>query len=206
MRCLLLILAAVICGNAHAQWDLLVPDSTIPIPKVKFDAKGNLVVTASATSSGSDFDFLNGKWKMYNRRLNKRLEGNNEWTLFESTDEDVKILGGAANMDTYRTTQMPGEEGKLFEGLTLRLFDPKTRLWSIYWVASNVGVLDPPVQGSFENNIGHFFTKDKFKGKPIIMMFRWDARDKERPVWSQAFSADNGKTWEWNWFNVSVRE
>jgi len=206
MRCLLLILAAVICGNAHAQWDLLTPDSTIPIPNVKFDANGNLVVTASATSSGKDFDFLNGKWKMYNRRLNKRLEGNNEWTLFESTDEDVKILGGAANMDTYRTTQMPGEEGKLFEGLTLRLFDPKTRLWSIYWVASNVGVLDPPVQGSFENNIGHFFTKDKFKGKPIIMLFRWDARDKERPVWSQAFSADNGKTWEWNWFNVSVRE
>ena len=43
------------------------------------------------------------------------------------------------------------------------------------------------------------------KGKPIIMMFRWDARDKERPVWSQAFSPDNGKTWEWNWYNVSER-
>jgi len=24
-------------------------------------------------------------------------------------------------------------------------------------------------------------------------------------VWSQAFSPDNGKTWEWNWYNVSVR-
>ena len=92
-----------------------------------------------------------------------------------------------------------------FEGLTLRLFSPKTRLWSLYWVATNSGVLDPPVVGSFENNVGHFFCKDTFNGKPIIMMFRWDARNKDRPIWSQAFSTDNGKTWEWNWYNVSER-
>jgi hypothetical protein len=42
-------------------------------------------------------------------------------------------------------------------------------------------------------------------GKPIIVMFRWDARNKDRPIWSQAFSRDNGKTWEWNWYNVSER-
>jgi hypothetical protein len=64
---------------------------------------------------------------------------------------------------------------------------------------------DPPVVGSFENNVGHFFAKDTFNGKPIIVMFRWDARDKEHPVWSQAFSSDAGKTWEWNWYNVSER-
>jgi len=39
----------------------------------------------------------------------------------------------------------------------------------------------------------------------IIMMFRCEARNKDRPVWSQAFSSDNGKTWEWNWYNVSER-
>ena len=37
------------------------------------------------------------------------------------------------------------------------------------------------------------------------MMFRWDARDKDRPIWSQAFSPDDGKTWEWNWYNISER-
>src|SRR4051794_18759466 len=76
-------------------------------------------------------------------------------------------------------------EGKPFEGITLRLFNPKTRLWSLYWVASNTGVLDPPVVGSFENNVGHFFCKDTFNEKNIIVVFRWDARDKNRPVWSQ---------------------
>ena len=109
-------------------------------------------------------------------------------------------------MDTYSTTEFPGLEGKLFEGLTLRLFDPKTRLWSLYWIASNTGRIDPPVVGSFDKNgIGHFFGKDTLNGKPILVVFRWDARNKNRPWWGQAFSPDNGKTWEWNFFNISER-
>lgn len=199
----MLLFAAGVVGQTHKT--LLKADPALAIPKINIDENGDLKITASATSSQSDFDFLVGKWKMHNRRLNKRLEGGNEWTEFDSWDENFKILSGTADMDTYSTTEMPGLEGKPFEGVTLRLFNPKTRLWSIYWVASNVGVLDPPVVGSFENNVGHFFTKDTFNGKPIIMMFRWDARDKDRPVWSQAFSPDNGKTWEWNWFNVNER-
>src|SRR5213083_1559175 len=156
----------------------LAADESIPIPKISFDEKGELKITASATSSPSEFD---------------------------SASEDNNIVGGVANMDIYSSTEFPGQEGKLFQGITLRLFNLKTRLWSLYWVASNTGVLDPPVVGSFENNVGHFFCKDTFKGKPIIVMFRWDARNKDRPVWSQAFSSDDGKTWEWNWYNVSER-
>lgn len=195
----------VLWSSGLAQKAVLTADSSIPIPKLEFDAKGELKITASDTSSSSDFDFLVGKWKMHNRRLKKRLEGCTDWTEFDSWSEDSKLLNGVANSDIYSTTEMPGLEGKPFEGLTLRLFNPKTRLWSLYWVASNTGVLDPPVVGSFENGIGHFFTKDIFNGKPIIMMFRWDVRDKERPLWGQAFSADNGKTWEWNFFNVLER-
>lgn len=205
MKYSLAILLFAICNTGLAQKNVLTTDTTLVIPKLNFDANGNLVIKASSTSSNSDFDFLVGKWKMYHRRLNKRLEHCKDWTEFESADSNYKILSGTADMDVLSTTQMPGLEGKLFEGVTLRLFDPKTRLWRLYWVASNVGVLDPPVVGSFENNVGHFFAKDTFNGKDIIMVFRWDVRDKEHPVWSQAFSPDNGKTWEWNWYNVSYR-
>lgn len=205
MKHLLVILLFFIYQSALSQKMLLITDSTIAIPKLGFDANGQLVITASSASSNSDFNFLNGKWKMYHRRLNKRLENCKDWTEFESVDSNYNILSGKANMDIYSTTEMPGMEGKLFEGATLRLFDPKTKLWSLYWVASNRGVLDPPVVGSFENNIGHFFAKDSFNGRPIIVVFRWDVRDKNKPVWSQAFSVDNGKTWEWNWYNVSER-
>ena len=199
------ILVLAICNFAHAQTTVLTADPSLPIPKLVFDEKGDLKITASATSSLSDFDFLVGKWKMHNRRLNKRLENCKDWTEFDSSDENRKILSGTADTDIYSSTEFPGQEGKNFEGLTLRLFNPKTRLWSLYWVASNSGVMDPPVVGSFENGVGHFFCKDTFKGKPIIVMFRWDARNKDRPVWGQAFSIDNGKTWEWNMYNVSER-
>ena len=50
-----------------------------------------------------------------------------------------------------------------------------------------------------------FFGKDTYNGKKIIVVFRWDVRNSNLPVWSQAFSLDNGKTWEWNSINVSER-
>lgn len=205
MKYAFVFLFVAFCSTTQAQIPVLTTDTTLIIPQLNFDEKGELILTASPASSNSDFDFLVGKWKMYNRRLNERLAGNNEWREFISWDENQKILSGSGDMDTYSTTEMPGLEGQKFEGLTIRLFNPITKLWSLYWVASNSGVLDPPVVGSFENGVGHFFCKDTFKGKDIIVMFRWDARDKDRPVWSQAFSPDNGKTWEWNWYNVSER-
>jgi uncharacterized protein YutD len=174
----------------------------IPIPKLIFDVKGELVIESSATSSQNDFDYLKGKWTLEHRRLKARLENSNEWEEFETSVEDFNILEGKGNMDIGYSSV----DGKPWEGRTIRLFDPATRLWSLYWIASDVAVMDPPVVGSFENGVGHFFCKDIYKGKNVIVMFRWDKRDKDYPIWSQAFSADNGKTWEWNCINVSHRK
>jgi len=150
MKYYFIVVLLIIYHSALSQKALLTTDTTIAIPKLNFDANGQLVIAASPTSSNSDFNFLNGKWIMYHRRLNKRLENCKDWTEFKSTDSNYNILSGTANMDIYSTTEMPGMEGKLFEGATVRLFDPKTKLWSLYWVASNRGVLDPPVVGSFK--------------------------------------------------------
>src|SRR4029450_8395483 len=90
-----------ISSFAHAQTTVLTTDPSLPIPKINFDAKGDLQITASTTSSPSDFDFLVGKWKMHNRRLNARLEGCKDWTEFDSWDENSKILSRIADMDIY---------------------------------------------------------------------------------------------------------
>lgn len=201
MKHVLIALLFFITFNGLSQKKNLRDDKSIPIPKLEFDSKGEIKMTASATSSPSDFDFLIGKWKLSHERLKSRFTNSNEWEELETIVDCFKILAGTGNEDVGTATV----NGKPWEGRTIRLFNPKTRLWSLYWVASDVGVMDPPVVGSFENGIGHFFTKDTFKGKPIIMMFRWDKRDPEHPIWSQAFSPDNGKTWEWNWYNVSNR-
>ena len=179
----------------------LIPDISLPIPQLHFDSAGGLAIQVSETSSEHDFDFLVGDWKLRNRKLKSRLTHSNEWTAFESTVEMHQILGGMGNIDKY--TELVS--GKPYEGVALRLFNAKTKLWSIYWADSNSGSLDPPVVGSFANKVGHFFARDTYKGQNIIVVFRWDVRNPQRPIWSQAFSTDEGKTWEWNSINVSKR-
>jgi len=171
----------------------------------KINSSGELEITPSSTSSQNDFDFLAGKWTMHNKRLKTRLNNCTEWIEYESSDENFgTILNGLGNMDIFKTAFNQVKE-KPYEGLTLRLFNPQTKLWSLYWVDSNLGTMDPPVVGSFEGNIGKFFCKDVFNGKPILVVFVWDKTDKDNPVWSQAFSPDNGVTWEWNLTNTSHR-
>jgi len=104
MKYLIIILFLATCSFAQAQTTVLTTDPSLPIPKLSFDEKGDLKITASATSSPSDFDFLVGKWKMHNRRLNKRLENCKDWTEFDSLDENSKTLSGTADMDIYSTT------------------------------------------------------------------------------------------------------
>jgi len=198
-----LILAAVpaLADPAPGADRELIPDIALPIPQLHFDSAGALAIEASATSSEHDFDFLVGDWKLRNRKLKSRLTHSDEWTAFESAVEMHQILGGMGNIDKY--TELVS--GKPYEGVALRLFNAKTKLWSIYWADSNSGALDPPVVGSFANKVGHFFARDTYKGQNIIVVFRWDARNPQRPIWSQAFSTDEGKTWEWNSINVSER-
>jgi hypothetical protein len=192
---------AGVFGDGLAQDRALIPDSTIAIPALQIDGAGALVIRASSTSSQHDFDYLVGTWKLRNRKLVSRLTHSTEWTSFESRVEMHQILNGLGNIDKYTDHA----SGKPYEGVALRLFNPATRLWSIYWADSNSGSLDPPVVGSFEGEIGHFFGRDTYRGRPIIVVFRWDVRNPSLPVWSQAFSTDEGKTWEWNSINVSER-
>jgi hypothetical protein len=171
----------------------------------RIDTNGDLVITPSSGSSKTDFDFLAGKWTMDNKRLKCRLNNCTEWVEYKSSDENIgAILNGIGNLDFYRTSYNQANNTQ-YEGVTLRLFNPKTRLWSLYWVDSNLGTLDPPVVGSFDGSVGTFYCKDTFESKPILVMFKWDKTDPNNPVWSQAFSADNGATWEMNMTNVSRR-
>lgn len=166
-----------------------------------FSRDGNLVVTPSETSSQHDFDFYAGKWTIRNRKLNHRLSNSDEWTEFEALQEMELILNGLGNTDNF----LASFDGEPFEGRTLRLFNPETRLWSMYWADSNSAVLQPPTVGSFDGDIGRFYAKDSFEGREILVVFKWDKTEPTNPVWSQAFSTDRGETWEWNWFMYSSR-
>lgn len=171
----------------------------------KVSATGELVITPSATSSQDDFNFLPGKWIMDNKRLKTRLNHCTEWIEFQSKDDNLgMVLNGVGNIDIVTSSFNP-VNNKPYQGMTVRLFNTGTKLWSLYWADSVSGAMDPPVVGSFEGNVGRFYCKDTFNGMPILVMFQWDRTDKDNPVWSQAFSTDNGVNWEMNFTNTCHR-
>jgi energy-coupling factor transporter ATP-binding protein EcfA2 len=100
---------------------------------------------------------------------------------------------------------IPELDGKPFEGLTVRLFDPHTRLWTIYWADSSGMQLDDGKVGSFDDDEGEFFGREVVADKDVIVKFHWNTRDLEAPIYSRAFSADAGRTWEWNWYSTFSR-
>jgi len=167
-----------------------------------FNTDDDLNIAPSRNSSQNDFDFFNGKWKIHNRKLKTRLNNCQEWTEFVALSECRRILGGFGNTDSF----VANFDGVSFEAITLRLFNPKTRLWSIYWADSEIVVLDVPQIGSFDGTTGEFFARDVWKGTAVIVKFHWDKTNTEKPVWSQAFSADDGETWEWNWHMTFSRQ
>ena len=147
-----------------------------------------------------DFDFLPGRWRILNERLVKRLQGCTEWETFEATNRAQLLPGGLGNMDEFVTDHWPG-----FVGMSLRLYNPHTRKWSIYWVNNQKGVLEPPVVGSFSNGVGVFEGQDELDGRPIVVRFTWSNITKTGAHWEQDFSPDGGRSWEKNWIMTMTR-
>ena len=142
-----------------------------------------------------DFDFLEGRWLIHHKKLADRLVGCQTWHEFRTPAANQLILGGLGNIDHCRT-----EPGDFNEGASLRLFDKGSRLRRIYWMDTNGATLVPPVEGSFSDTVGLFRGHDQHNGIPVLVEFRWDKTNPETPTWQQSFSADNGNTWEVNWY------
>lgn len=145
-----------------------------------------------------DFDFLIGQWNVTNRKLNQRFAGSDDWSEFQATAEIRSLFDGAANID-----EISFPDGT--KGLTLRLYDPVARQWSLYWSISTTGQLYPPVTGSFQDGRGVFHGEDTSDGKPVRVRFIWSEITASSARWEQAFSADSGETWETNWIMLLTR-
>ena len=155
-----------------------------------------------AYDGSHDFDFLFGRWRIVNHRLRRRLAGCAEWETFDAQQKVWPILDGFGNMDEFRAeTWNPG-----YIGMTLRLFNPKTRLWSIYWMDNGRVTLEPPVSGEWRGDTGIFTGTDVFAGRPIVVRFTWQRLGPDAARWEQDFSTDGGQTWEKNWIMEITRD
>ncbi|HYH07058.1 MAG TPA: NIPSNAP family protein [Thermoanaerobaculia bacterium] len=172
---------AVVSGTATAAEGVQMPDSS-----------GIIAVHGTE----HDFDFLAGSWSVRSRRLVRPLSGSREWIEFEGTNVSRPVWNGAANVDEFQANAPAGP----LEGMTIRLFDPQSRQWRIYWANGAKAAIDvSPMTGGFEKGHGEFYGHEVFHEKPIVVRFLWTVHSPDAARWEQAFSADEGQTWETNW-------
>jgi hypothetical protein len=145
------------------------------------------------------FDFLHGTWRVTNRRVIDRGDpACDRWETFDAVSTVEPVLGGWGHTDRFVASRTTAAAP--FEGFTLRLYEPSSRTWRLWWCdTARPGRLDPPMVGTFTGAVGRFEGADELGGRPVRLRFVWDATTEGRPRWEQAFSWDDGVTWTTNW-------
>jgi hypothetical protein len=158
---------------------------------------GRAIAGAPAQSHDGqhDFDFSIGTWKTHVRRLLKPLTGSADWVDGAGTVSTRKVWNGRADLEDL-TIETPG--GRI-EGMALRLYNPKTHQWRLYWASAKKGTLtNPPSFGAFKDGRGEFYDQEIFNGKNIFLRETFSDITPTSYHFEQAFSEDLGKTWEPN--------
>jgi hypothetical protein len=149
-----------------------------------------------------DFDFELGSWKIHLKRLLHPLTGSTTWVEFDGTSVTRKVWDGRAELEEFETDSPAAGH---IEGLTLRLYNPQSHQWSLYWANAKGGPIFPPQIGEFKNGRGEFYGQDTLNGKAIFIRFVWSNTTTNTPHFEQSFSDDGGKTWEVNWITDQTR-
>jgi len=161
--------------------------------------------TATQRDGQHDFDFEIGTWKIHLKRLLHPLTGSTTWVEFDGNSVTRKVWDGRAELEEFETDSPAAGH---IEGLTLRLYNPQTHQWSLYWATSKNGTLSlPATVGEFKDGRGEFFDTEPAgpNGKDILVRFVWSDTTTNSPHFEQSFSDDGGKTWEVNWITDQTR-
>ena len=121
-------------------------------------------LSKNSSSTAQDFDFLLGTWKVDNKiwRKTDNNKDSDEVEIIEFEADLIvrRIVGEFGQIDRYIT--------KRIEASTLRLFDPKTKLWSLYWIDKRNPVISDCQVGTFTNSsCDNFWYRNNSKKKKI---------------------------------------
>jgi hypothetical protein len=148
-----------------------------------------------------DFDSHIGTWKTQLSRLQKPLTGSKIWVEYEGTTVVRKVWDGRANLVELTADGPAGH----IEALSLRLYNPASKQWSLNFANSRGGTLSTPTIGEFKNGRGEFYASDTLNERAILVRFVIANVKDDVIRFEQSFSDDGGKTWELNWVAVDTR-
>ena len=178
---------------------LLLAALAAPLPGLAQQAPA---AAASVERDGQhDFDFEIGTWKTHLSRLVKPLTGSKTWVEYEGTTVVTKVWNGGANLVELDAS---GPAGRI-EALSLRLYDPQSRQWSLNFANRRGGTLSPPSIGELKDGRGEFYSQETLDGRAIFVRFVISDITPTSVRFEQAFSNDGGRTWEVNWIATDTR-
>lgn len=155
------------------------------------------LVTPTERDGHNDFNFLFGHWHTHYRILRHRLTHDNTWDQCDGDATITAFWDHYGNLEVG-TLRCPPPRGYV-DSMTLRTYSADTHQWSLYWGTKKIGLSTSPQVGHFDNHgVGNFYDNDTFNGKPIAIRYHWETL-KGLPHFEQAYSDDDGKTWETNW-------
>ncbi len=121
-----------------------------------------------------------------------------EWYEFSGDARGQVLLDGGVSVDEVELA-----DGQ--RGMSLRLRDPETDEWTIFWVNSRDGALQAPVRGHWKDGVFEAHGVDEYEGRPIRARYLWSRLTPTSAQWEQAFSQDDGASWETNWVMTWAR-
>lgn len=156
-------------------------------------------MTSRLLAVPDDFDFLQGSFDVTGRRLRNALDPASGWVEVAATSSAVVLFDGAVSIDEM---WFPDE---LRFGLSLRLFEPESSVWTVRWVDGRGGGPQPPAVGRWQDGSCWLTGADEYRGHPVLASYRWTDVTGDAAAWEQCFSIDGGQTWQPNWIMRFVR-
>ena len=144
------------------------------------------------TDGAHDFDFDLGVWKTHIVRRLHPLSGSDETMALNGTVTVRALWGGRAQVEEI---EADGPRGH-WEGMTVFLYDPQARQWSMNFANSAAGRFATPMIGSFENGRGVLVGPDTLDGRAVLVRAVWSDFTPTTHQYQESYSADGGRTWE----------
>lgn len=154
--------------------------------------------------SAREFDFLIGTWNI----VQHVLQNDGNWLEFTACSVFNIDLDGYAVIEHWEgVTLLPWEgmtEPESRKALSIRAFEPQTKLWNIYWIDSRNRQFIPTSTGSFKDGCGgEFFSfldpnNPQVRGRITFSNIKADSVD-----WD--FAVSKGDDWKKIWTMKLIR-
>jgi ketosteroid isomerase-like protein len=167
-------------------------------------ASGGALASApsrSARDGSRDFDFEIGTWRTELKLLVSPIGEPAEWAQYVGTSVVSKVWGGDANVVELDAS---GARGRI-RALSLRLYDPASRQWSLNFANARGGGIATPSVGGFRDGRGEFHSHESVGGRVRWVRFEITPISRDSIRFVQSVSGDGGRTWTPNWIALDTR-